>query len=87
MVLRTRRHADRVIGVDDGSGDRTAEVAELAGTEVIKHLENKGKGAAVGSKEVRLEPLITFQNIIIIADIFFNAIKYQYVIYWDHVSS
>jgi glycosyltransferase involved in cell wall biosynthesis len=33
--------------VDDGSSDRTAEVAELAGAEVIRHPKNKGKGAAL----------------------------------------
>jgi glycosyltransferase involved in cell wall biosynthesis len=29
VVLRTRKYADRVIVVDDGSSDRTGEVAEL----------------------------------------------------------
>lgn len=47
MVLLARQHADRVIVVDDGSHDRTAEVAELAGAEVIRHPENRGKGAAL----------------------------------------
>jgi len=47
MVLRTRRYADWVIVVDDGSSDHTAEVAELAGAEVIRHPENRGKGAAL----------------------------------------
>jgi len=46
VVLRTRRYADRVIVVDDGSSDRTAEVAELAGAEVIRHKVNMGTGAA-----------------------------------------
>jgi len=36
-----------VIVVDDGSSDRTAEVAELAGAEIIKHPINLGKGAAL----------------------------------------
>ncbi len=47
VVLLARQHADRVIVVDDGSRDRTAEVAELAGAEVIRHPENRGKGAAL----------------------------------------
>ena len=47
VVLRTRQFADRVIVVDDGSSDRTAEVAALAGAEVLRHPQNRGKGAAL----------------------------------------
>ena len=47
VVLRTRQFADRVIVVDDGSLDRTAEVAALAGADVLRHDENRGKGAAL----------------------------------------
>ena len=47
VVLRTRRYVDRVIVVDDGSSDRTSEIAELAGAEVIRHQLNMGKGAAL----------------------------------------
>jgi glycosyltransferase involved in cell wall biosynthesis len=47
VVLRTRKYADRVLVIDDGSTDRTAEIAELAGAEVIKHPANQGKGAAL----------------------------------------
>ena len=38
---------NHVIVVDDGSEDRTAEIAELAGAEVISHSFNQGKGAAL----------------------------------------
>ncbi|MDF1557928.1 MAG: glycosyltransferase family 2 protein [ANME-2 cluster archaeon] len=48
-VLRTRKYVDRVLVIDDGSTDRTAEVAELAGAEVIRHPINRGKGAALRS--------------------------------------
>jgi glycosyltransferase involved in cell wall biosynthesis len=47
VVLRTKQYANRVIVVDDGSSDRTAEVASLAGAEVLRHTENMGKGAAL----------------------------------------
>jgi glycosyltransferase involved in cell wall biosynthesis len=36
VVLLARRYADRVIVIDDGSSDRTAEVAANAGAEVIR---------------------------------------------------
>jgi len=47
VVLCTRKYADRVIVIDDGSIDRTAEVAALAGAEVLRHPQNRGKGAAL----------------------------------------
>ena len=36
VVLRTRQYADRVVVIDDGSRDRTAEVAAMAGAEERK---------------------------------------------------
>ena len=47
VVMRARQYADRVIVVDDGSADHTAEVAALAGAEVLRHARNQGKGAAL----------------------------------------
>lgn len=46
VVLRARKHVADVLVVDDGSTDKTAEVAALAGARVERHAENKGKGAA-----------------------------------------
>ena len=36
VVLQARQHADHVIVVDDGSLDRTAAIARLAGADVIE---------------------------------------------------
>lgn len=47
VVLNARQYAGEVIVVDDGSTDETAHVAELAGATVVRHLENKGYGAAI----------------------------------------
>ena len=47
VVLRTRKYADRVVVIDDGSSDRTSEVAALAGAVVLRHAKNQGKGAAL----------------------------------------
>jgi len=47
VVARARRHADRVVVVDDGSDDATAYVAELVGAEVFRHLTNEGYGSAI----------------------------------------
>jgi glycosyltransferase involved in cell wall biosynthesis len=47
LVLRAKQHATEVIVADDGSTDRTSEIARLAGATVIRHEQNRGKGAAV----------------------------------------
>jgi glycosyltransferase involved in cell wall biosynthesis len=47
IVLLTKFYADNVIVVDDGSLDRTVEIARKAGAEVIQHETNKGKGVAL----------------------------------------
>ncbi len=46
VVLETKRYA---AAVDDGSSDRTAEVATLTGAEVIRHAVNMGKGPVLGA--------------------------------------
>ena len=49
VVLRAGEHVEKVIVVDDGSTDRTKEVAELAGAVVVRHGSNAGYGAAIKS--------------------------------------
>jgi glycosyltransferase involved in cell wall biosynthesis len=47
IVRRTRERLDHVLVIDDGSTDRTAELAREAGAEVIVHSQNRGKGEAI----------------------------------------
>jgi len=49
VVSKASRYADQVIVVDDGSEDRTAEVARAAGALVISHGTNRGYGEAIKS--------------------------------------
>jgi glycosyltransferase involved in cell wall biosynthesis len=47
LVLKLRARNRRVLVVDDGSIDATAELAESAGATVVRHPSNLGKTAAV----------------------------------------
>jgi len=54
VVQGVRRHLSRVLVVDDGSSDRTAERAEKAGAEVLRLSVNSGKGSALRAGLKRL---------------------------------
>ncbi len=47
LILRASQYADEVVVLDDGSTDKTMEVARLAGAHVLVHDVNLGKGAAL----------------------------------------
>jgi len=68
IVLRTKKYVDKVIVVDDGSTDKTAEIAELAGAEVIKLDRNYGKAYALmrgfeRAKELNCFAFFKYSNI------------------------
>jgi glycosyltransferase involved in cell wall biosynthesis len=67
VVLKTRQLVPTVIVVDDGSRDATAEIAQAAGAVVVRHEQNKGKGAALNTgflkaKEYAPEVVITLDG-------------------------
>ena len=47
VVKSVKEYIDCVVVIDDGSDDNTADEAAAAGAAVLKHEENKGKGAAL----------------------------------------
>jgi len=47
VVAGAREQMEHVVVVDDGSVDRTGEVAREAGAHVLRHPANRGKGAAL----------------------------------------
>jgi len=49
VVVQAKSYADTVIVIDDGSSDKTADVAVAAGALVVQHETNKGKGVALNT--------------------------------------
>lgn len=47
MVRGCKKYVDCVVVVDDGSSDRTAELAASEGAHVVRHEQNRGYGAAL----------------------------------------
>ncbi len=49
IVKRTLKYVDSVVVIDDGSKDRTSEMAGDAGSHIIRHETSRGVGAATRS--------------------------------------
>ena len=67
VVVRARKHAEKVLVVDDGSKDDTALIAENLGAVVLRHEKNLGKGAAIRdcfdwAKETGADVLVTLDG-------------------------
>jgi UDP-N-acetylglucosamine---dolichyl-phosphate N-acetylglucosaminyltransferase len=49
VIEKTRYFVDEIIVVNDGSSDRTGEIALSHGVTVVSHVINRGLGAAIGT--------------------------------------
>ena len=49
VIERTKGRVHEIIVVDDGCADRTAEIAAAHGATVVRHIINRGLGAAIGT--------------------------------------
>ena len=49
VLKKTAPFVDHVLVVNDGSSDRTAEIANAHGATVVTHVINRGLGAAIGT--------------------------------------
>ncbi len=47
VIEKTKEYAENIVVVDDGSKDDTYNVAKKTGVDVLKHIINLGKGAAL----------------------------------------
>ena len=67
VVLGAKKHVDKVVVVDDGSTDATAEIADALGAMVVRHKENRGYGAAIrtcfeSAKELDADIMVTLDS-------------------------
>ncbi len=47
VISQAKKFADVVVAVDDGSSDRTVDFAKRTGAIILKHIINRGQGAAL----------------------------------------
>ncbi|MCK5160865.1 MAG: glycosyltransferase family 2 protein, partial [Candidatus Aureabacteria bacterium] len=57
LIIDVEKFCSRVLVIDDGSGDRTAEEVRKTGAEMIRHETNKGKGDAVSTGFARAKKM------------------------------
>lgn len=73
LKIKNLKKFKKVIVVDDGSKDRTAEIAESLSVIVLRHIRNKGKGEAIKTAFKKVKKMKDVENIVLIdADMQFD---------------
>src|SRR3989338_3249144 len=49
VILKLKNYVSQIIVIDDGSKDRTSQIAKEHGALVYRHLINRGLGGALGT--------------------------------------
>jgi glycosyltransferase involved in cell wall biosynthesis len=67
LIVLTKPYVSGIVVVDDGSTDKTAQIASSAGAVIISHSKNKGYGEAIKScfsaaQNVDADVLVTFDG-------------------------
>ncbi|PWR71782.1 glycosyltransferase family 2 protein [Methanospirillum stamsii] len=57
VVMLSLKHVGKVVVVDDGSSDRTSEIAWLSGADIVKLEKNQGKANAVRAGIARVKEI------------------------------
>lgn len=68
IILGAQKHVDRVLVVDDGSTDTTAEIAQKLGAIVVRHEKNIGYGAALRTIFEKAKELQVYALVILDSD-------------------
>lgn len=49
VISGVKKYTNNIIVIDDGSADRTSQIAKMTGAKVYRHLINRGLGGALGT--------------------------------------
>src|SRR5690348_1541721 len=67
VIKKSKKFVDQIIVCDDGSNDKTGEIAKQSGAIVITHETNQGYGAAIKTlfdeaKKLKADVMVTLDS-------------------------